>query len=237
MNPIISSALLFMIVVGAWVLILNIGASIIESATASIDIREAERTLSYINNMISEVVDEGSGASRVFKFSGKGEYQSIPEEDIIEYKRFSITPPFDYFSRKFIGNIIRVSGNDVDCYESDVNNDGSTDLVMENSFLLVGFQKIDKTNPLAPIDTKDNILYIKEKTNNISVIPVNSSIVIDEDTSTSYGNGYSELLRKDNDLPRCVAHFFVNSTVSYDIYYELYAGADFLLIEVRNVIY
>jgi len=64
---------------------------------------------------------------------------------------------------------------------------------------------------------------------------MDSSIVVDGDPATSSGNGVSYLERIGQDMPKCRAHFSMNSTVSYDIYYTLYSGADFLSVDVRNV--
>ena len=236
MNPIFSTVLLLAIVIVAWSVVLSIGTPTIESTVTSTDIIETEQTLSYIDNYVREVVKEGSGATRIFKFSvGNNEYETIPGEEVVQFTKTAPSALFEYFSRIFIKNIMRIAGADVDCYGADVDGDGSIDLVMENTFLKVGFQKVNKTTPLSSINTTTNIIYMKEKTYNNIVIPVNTSIVIDDDTSTSYGTGYSELLREKKNVPRCVIHFFVNSTVDYDVYYTLYAGADFLVIDIRNI--
>jgi hypothetical protein len=59
--------------------------------------------------------------------------------------------------------------------------------------------------------------------------------VIDDNLLTTSGNGYSEISSSGQALPSCQVHFFMNSTVDYDIYYKLYAGADFFVVEVRNI--
>ena len=79
------------------------------------------------------------------------------------------------------------------------------------------------------------LLQLTEKTNNITTYVGNSSIVINEDPATSVGVGYSEISRSGTNLPLCQVHAFVNMTTDYDVYYKLYAGADFLVIEVRNI--
>jgi len=80
------------------------------------------------------------------------------------------------------------------------------------------------------------VLSIKEKSSETTVSIVNSSIVIDGNQSSSTGNGYSELLRSGTSLPECTVHFFINSTSSdYDIFYTLYSGADFFVVDIRNV--
>ncbi|MBI5072833.1 hypothetical protein HZA99_03370, partial [Candidatus Woesearchaeota archaeon] len=87
-------------------------------------------------------------------------------------------------------------------------------------------------------DTAGNIVLMREKILNTTIRPSDSSIIIDNDMTTSKGTGYSEMNTGKN-VARCRVHFFMNSTsinsVSYDIYYTLYSGADFLSVEVRNI--
>ena len=230
MNPILSTALLVLIVILAWGFVLNLGLPAIEKTTASVDMSDAESSMKILGNYIDEVASEGYGSTRIFKMKG-GELSVISEENSIEFK--TETNAVEYLSRVISGNIIRIAGSDVNCYEEDINNDGTNELILENSFLKIGFQKVSKT-PSQSINTARNIVYMKEKTGNSVILPTNSSIVINDIESTSLGNGYSEILRPGFAKPLCTVHFFVNSTIRYDIYYTLYAGADFLVIDVKT---
>jgi hypothetical protein len=157
----------------------------------------------------------------------------IPEEDAVQIKLD--IGVMDYFSRVVKGNLVYIAGNDVTCREEDVNADGVADLVMENSFLRVAFKKTTRTSPMAGINTSASIMQLTEKTGGATINMINSSIIIDNNQATSSGTGYSEILKTGSDLPVCTVHFFVNSTVSYDVFYRLYAGADFITAEARNI--
>ena len=135
-------------------------------------------------------------------------------------------PVIEYLSRKVAGNIVQIAGSDVSCSDA-------ANLTLENSFLRVDLKNVAQAAPAASINTNDTMLAVKEKSGGTTVAFVNSTIVIDGDPATSSGTGYSEILKKGRDLPSCTAHVFVNSTVNYDIYYTLYAGADFLVMDVR----
>lgn len=226
MNPLLSSTILVLIFVTALVIVLNAGLPAVDTAKATAGLRDAERTMKFIDNAVAEVSEEGYGSRRIISNSS-AEFLTIPEEDAVQYETVSPAELFEYFSRKVIGNIVRISGNDVRC-------DDSANLTLENSFMRIEFQKVARVSPLAAIDTTNNILSIKEKIYNTIVYPANSSIVIDGDNSSSSGVGYSEILRKGTSLPECTIHFYINSTVNYDIFYKLYAGADFLVVDVRD---
>jgi len=230
MNPIISTVLLILIVIVAWGFVLNVGLPAIEGTKTTLSLSDAEKSMKILGNYIVEVASEGVGATRVFKSTG-GEFNAIPEEDSIEFR--AETNGIDYFSRVVSGNIMRISGSDVNCYEEDIDNDGVNELILENSFLKIGFQKVSKTSPYQQINTEKNIVFMEEKTKNTVILPVNSSIVINDVESTSLGNGYSEILKSGFNKPLCTVHVFVNSTASYDVYYTLYAGADFVVIDVK----
>ncbi len=210
---------------------------IIESSTTYVDIKNAENIMRMIDNAVREVAQEGINSSRIVIFSAPKQFESIPEEDSIEFSAITNSKSgVDYFSRQVRNDLVSVSGNDVYCSEKDANNDGVADLVIENSFLSAAFKKINKTSPLLQHDTAANIIQLKEKTGNTTVTFVNSSIYIDSDVRTSGGVGYSEILKAGSLLPSCTVHFFINATVRYDVYYKLYAGADFIVAEVRNIV-
>ena len=228
MNPMISMMIVLMIGVSALVIVMNFGKPSIDTAKIFVRIKEAESSLKLIDNYLREVSAEGLGASRTVSINIDTEFRATAADDSMQFKIDSISGIFDYLSRKTDGNMVYISGNDVDC--SDTGN-----FTMENSFLKAVLQKVSKATPMTAIDTTRNIINITEKTNNNVINFMNSSIIIDNNATTINGTGYSELSAVGSNLPLCQAHFFINSTVSYDVYYTLYAGADFLVAEIRNV--
>jgi len=224
----LSLVFLIAIFIAAVALVLSVGMPIVDLSVNSVKFDEGIRTMKILDNYIKEVNNEGDGAERILKISSPGEFIVNPDDDSIQFGLESSIELMEYFSRKLEGDLLYISGSDVDCYD-----DGN--LTLENSFIKASFQKVSESDPLADIDTNDNIQLIEEKTYNTIIYPVNSSITIDDDPASSSGNGYSEILKSGYNLPQCRVHFFVNSTVTYDIFYTLYSGADFLVIDVRNV--
>ena len=209
-------------------LVLSIGMPVVDLSINSVKFDEAIRTMKMLDNYIKEVSSEGAAAERVLKVSSPGEFIVNPEEDSVQFSLESSAELMEYFSRKSEGNLIYISGSDVNCYVDE-------NLILENSFIKTLFQNIPRTEPLSVLNTKDNIQMIEERTYNTIIYPEDSSVVIDDNPASSSGSGYSEILKKGYSLPSCSVHFFVNSTVSYDIFYTLYSGADFLVIDVKNV--
>ena len=225
MDSMIAYIMIVAIVIVGVGLVVVVGTPIIDNVKSNLEFREAEDFLSRLDSSIKEVAIEGEGSSRIIK-SSSGDFRVGSNENLVEFSQRSDV--FDYLTRKIYNNMILISGTDANCYEADMNNDGRKDLVMENSYITVALSKVG-----GAYDTKDNIIMLKN--NAISIVPMDSSIVVDGDPATSSGNGVSYLERIGQDMPKCRAHFSMNSTVSYDIYYTLYSGADFLSVDVRNV--
>ncbi len=206
-------------------MVLVIGTPVIDKVKGNLEFRDSEDFLITLDKTIKEVGDEGEGSSRIIK-SSPGDFRISEKENLIEfYQRTSV---FDYLTRKLSGNIIFIAGSDSKCYEQDMNNDGTIDLVMENSYLTIVLAKVNGT-----YNTAGSVIMVKNKDSTIT--PMDSSITIDGNPSTSAGVGYSYLEKLGNELPKCRAKFFMNSTIDYDIYYTLYSGADFVSVDVRNI--
>ena len=157
MNPVLSLVLVLATAVTAIAIVLTTGLPLIDTGFSTETIRQAGDTLTYIDNYIQDVADEGAGAKRVFDFSSPGEFTVIPQEDAVQFGTETNIELFEHMSRNVVGNLVRISGNDVSCSEG-------SNITMENSYLKVVFQKVNETSPLSSIDTSANILMMNEKT-------------------------------------------------------------------------
>ncbi len=232
----LSLVMVFAITLFAAMLVLNFGKPLIDSAKSSSELKSAEITMQFMDNYLRELAREGNGSARKYSFIAPKRFEALKEEDAIAFGGETFASLFDFNTRTKKESLLYIAGSDVRCAEQDGNSDGATDLIIENTFVRFAFNKTARATPYSSIDTNYAILNMTQKTNGVSILPVNSSIYIDDNSSSSYGIGYSELSRSGSALPFCTVHFFVNaSTVSYDIYYRLYAGADFLAVSVRNI--
>ena len=231
-STVLSVVLLFIIAIIGISIVLNAAGPIFSSAIKTTEIKNAESDMRFIDDYIVTVAREGKDAARIFKFSSPRSFETIPGEDAVQFSTESDTNFIEYLNRRPSGNFVYLSGSNVNCQEKDGDGDGTIDLVAENDRIKAVFRKIPAETAIV---TDRLLLQITEKTNNITTYIGNSSIVINEDHSTSVGVGYSEISNTGSNLPICQVHAFVNSTLNYDIYYKLYAGADFLVVEVRNI--
>jgi len=236
-----STILSFMIVVALVAIGIGIvtstGNPIVESLTADAQIRIADDVVKSIDNAVMDVVRDGKGGARVITFTAPKEFEVIPEEDAVQFRVETASGLQDYLSRTQERNKVTIAGGDVNCFERDENGDGSTDLVVENTYIKGVFRRTPKTAPLSSINTTESIILLNEKTGGTNITFSNTSVLIDGIAGSERGTGYSEISRTGSALPACRVHFFVNATaVRYDVYYKLYAGADFFVAEVDNII-
>ncbi len=228
MENILSLSMVFLIVVIALGLVIAMGMPIVRNAGETADTRNAQSDLMFIDRYVQTVAAEGKDAVRIYKFSSPKKFESIPGEDVIGFSAEAQTNIFDYLTRSRSGTFTFVGGNNVNCYEAEEN--GNTYLVLENDKIKAFFRKTT-----GQVDTGEIMTKIIQKTNGADVYVGNSSVIIDDNPSTSVGTGFTELSFAGKQLPACQVHASVNSTTSYDVYYRLYAGADFLEIDVRNI--
>ena len=220
MNPLISTAIVALIIIGSVGLVLSIGQPVIDKSLDVRRFKSADDLLSSLDKQI-EIVSLYPNSTKIASFYSETDgFETIPEEDAIQFSILTSVRPMQPFSRFLKQNKIYISGNDVSCSDN-----GS--LVMYNTYLKAVFKKINGT-----IDSKDLIDYLTEKLTNTEISISNSSIVINNDTESSHGTGYTEILKTGTNLPVCTVHAFINSTYDYDVYFRLYSYSDFLVVDV-----
>jgi len=237
-NPLVQNAILVFIVLFAIVLILTIGKPIIDRTQYTESFKQVELTFQKLDNYITEVASEPKGSRRKLSvsipFTQEGdEIRAIPGEDIIQYEFSAPLDILEYLSRRSKKNLLYIAGSDVTCNET------ASKIFMENTHLKMELKKVAYNSPLNSINTSEAILNITQKDQDVTIEPADSSIILDNDTATGWGDGYSEILKNVTNAPLCIAHFYVEPSSSivdsYDVYYILYAGADFVEVSVRNV--
>lgn len=232
-SELLTLVILFAIIVTAITIVLISSQPTIDAALSTTDIKNAENILKILDNNIKETAVEGPNSTRVVAFTSPRDFETIPEEDAVQFR--TVTGAFEHLTRVFSGNVVYIAGSDVSCDERDGDGDGDTDLVVENTFIKAVFLRVPAAQPYSSYDTAGALLSMTNKINSRTVVFSNSSVVVDDNVQTTAGNGYSEISNAGNALPLCQVHFFMNSTSDYDVYYKLYAGSDFMVMDVRNI--
>jgi len=170
---------------------------------------------------MEEVMNEESGSIRELDaVNDAGDIRINSETNSIEANLKIFTTDYGRFVKQ---GIMHIYGSDVFC-------DDTGNITMENSAVKIIFRK-----SVNSVDTSQIIINMTEKRSGDVISFTNSSVIIDSNESSVSGSGYTELLESGSNMPLCVLHAKINSTLSYDVFYTLYAGADFIEIRVENI--
>jgi len=141
--------------------------------------------------------------------------------------------------RKQEGNILISSGAAMSAYESDIDGDGNTDLVLENGVMLFAVKKLGTPSSHVVANTTDMIVLMRNKALDINVSYPRSGVFINDKQNTAYGVGYTELTKFGINIASSSIHLYVNATqanVAYDVSFSLGASQDFIEMHATRVV-
>lgn len=238
MADMVSSAVVVIIIVASSILVLNAINPIVDESRDFQKFNEARETLNKIDTAISDLLFEAPGARRSIDIDVKDGRLSVSGGDDSIKLRIDNVDIFSSGLRTEEGNILITSGPSMRAYESDIDSDGNTDLVMENGLVLFAIRKIGSPSSYATVNTTTMITMLKNKRLNVNVSHPLSGIFINDLATTAYGTGYSELTKLGEGLESSSIHVFVNATaanVTYDATFSLSTSMDFIDLQVSHV--
>lgn len=233
----ISAILYVVIIVVAIALILNAGTPIINQMRDKISFTRARDTMLNIDKHIEDVASEGRGSQRVVPIEiGKGKLKVKNSELVWEIETDSKI--VSSRTKVDIGNLYIVSNANV---QATTYNDfyilqtelGATDKISGDIFL-VNISRLGNETNWVSIDSSQLINYINYRNNEIAGT---FSFALNDNLSSSSGNGYTRLIPSGNntDLGRAKVVAHINSSYAeYDLEIILESYADFIITRVKN---
>ncbi len=237
-GDLLSGVVIVVIAVISSILVLNTVNPIIDEGKQLQEFNEAKQALQSLDSVINQILYEAPGAKRKIDLNiPKGTFQVVQGEDKIKVRieNFNLFPPG---LQQQEGSILITSGSLMKAYESDIDNDSTTDLVLENGRVLFAVKKLGNYTNNVTVNTTNFISLIRNKDLNLNISYPKSGIFIDDKPKTSYGTGYTELTKLGSNIASGGIHVFVNATeagVSYDVLFSLTASQDFVEMEVTHV--
>lgn len=238
-SPIVAAVFVLALSIVAIVIVLRLGVPTVDEAREFAVLTEAKGVLLAIDNAIREVAAEGEGSTRrlSLRITG-GTYFIDNATDEVRFELETDTKIVAPCVGIREGRIVINSGGDVTAAERDETGDGTTDLVLENSKIMLVVNKTGtRASPVA-IDTRKLILKMWIKDPNINITPTDSSIRMDSVANTDVGTGFTELVESGTQMGRGRIRAHVASTggIDYDIIYNLFCG-DYIRIDVEDAVY
>ena len=238
-SELITTAIIILLSATTVALVFTVIIPTINRAKESATINEAIQNMLTIDNTIRQIAGGGVGSqtSLQLKNSG-GEYRVNKKTNAMEYVYYINYGAVSPGTFKQEGNVMMMCGVNAKASEYDLDNDGNAELVIENEIIRIGLLKNGTATSQATINASGIVKILNFKETNANVTPASSSIVLDEFADSSYGTGYSELVRTGDFLTKAEAVFHINATyVYYDVVYTLQSGADFLIVKIQNAHY
>ncbi len=221
-------------------IVLSIGLPAIDRGKDAALISEAKNIMQTIDSAARQVLFEGNGAQRVFSISSTGgDYFVEKDTDSIKFKLNSISNVIDPGTRKTEGNLLISAGTDVKASEYDANSDGTGELVLENTRILFAVQKLGNSSSYVTVNNSRIVKLIQLKENSMNITPTDSSTIVDNSILSVNGTGYTQLTQTGDLLREASIKAYIESGsgANYEIWYTLRSNADFILEEVKNIVY
>lgn len=233
MNPIIGAVVAIAVVVASTVMVMNTITDVVREGSDASKFNMAKQLMSSVDMNVRELMYESTGAKRVIKLEARdGMFIVSEKEDKIKYQLSPDIKIYEPGTRFREGNMIISSGPFMDAYESDIDGNNESDLVLENDVVLFAIRKIGNATHFDELNTTTIIALIRNKKTGTDAVP-KSGIFIDG--TSSYGNGYTELVRSGDALMSSGIRVVMNSTYDYEAVFTLGAGRDFIEMEVRHI--
>lgn len=187
---------------------------------------KAKDQIGIIDSSVRAVSEEGKGSSRLV-YINDGEYTVDADTDTINFEMETKSRIIPSGVARREGNVLISTGADVKAYEN------GNELVLENKRFVFAVAKLGSEASHGKIETGS---LIKRFGPNGEIKPKSSRLVVDEIGSSSSGTGYTKITQAGDNLANGVIIAYINSQeVSYEIWYTLSSGADFVEIEAKNV--
>jgi len=225
-SDIVGTVLLIGVAIAAISIVLVSSTGILDEIKERALFDKAKDQMGIIDSSVSSVAEEGRGSSRLV-YIKDGEYTVDAAADTISFEmdtKSKIIPPG--VARRE-GNILISTGADVRAYEN------GDELVLENERFLFAVGKVGGKGLPEKIETS---ALIKRFGPNGEVRPKSSRLIVDNIDTSSSGTGYTKITQEGNSLARGTIVAYVSSSeVTYEIWYTLSSGADFVEIEAKNI--
>lgn len=236
-NEMLGTVIILVIIIVATILVVSRIYPLLAQGKETVSLDEAKQMMTSLDSAIKELSFEAPGAKRTvtLKTTG-GRFRVSGAENKIKYQIDTTSELITPGTRSKEGPLIITSGQNFRAYESDVDSDGTTDLVLESQYVLFAVKKVGSPSSPASINTSSIITLIKNIQENVNITPSNTSILINNNETSAYGTGYSELTHPGEYLQESGIKIFVNSTLySYEALFTLTTSQDFIELEVRNI--
>ena len=223
----VSAVIYVLIGVVVLTIVIEAGIPLIRSLQERGNVNRARNTFTAIDGQIVEVAREGQGSQRVVPLEVSEGTVKV-EDGRLRWKIETTSKIIEPKTRVELGNLVIASDVDVSAAEH------PSSFIIQNSRILVNFTRFGSSANHSAINTSSLINYVQFKDTG-AVTSGTFTFFINQNASTTYGTGYTELLQAGTGLTSATLKAFVNSTLyEYSILLTLDSKADFIRAEIED---
>lgn len=233
----VTGVIVFVIVIISTIAVVNVLNPFVEQGKSYQNFNEARQAIRGISSTVSQIAVEATGAQRSISMNlHDGRLIVSDADDTIKIRLNDVEDIIGSGFETIEGNVEIRGGTFMRAYEADIDNDGTTDLIMENSAVLFAVKKLGSSAQYVSINTANFITQMRNKRLNINITP-STGIFVNADFNTSYGTGYTQISPVGNNIESSAIKVAVNSTagISYEAQFVLSAAQDFVDMRIKRV--
>ncbi len=232
-SPVIAMVLVILVSVVSITIVLTVALPLIDKFNDASYINAAQTNMGIIDNLIREVASEGFGIVKSALISSSaGVYRTNEESESFEYDldlKSDILRKGTFMKE---GNLVTIIAGTASASQN------TTHLKIENEILEVVFDRNGNRTSFDGVNTSSIVRTMRLKDSSTTLVPTDTSVIIEGYRNSSWGLGYSELVEEGISLQRAEVRAHLRSNLTnheYDVFYTLSGSSDFLSINVRNV--
>jgi len=200
-------------------------------------IQKAEHFMQQVDSSVQEVVSEGEGSTRTLTTNfDRGQLYFDDSTSSLVYELQTDASVISPQTSRTTGNIILSSNADVTVENTSHN--GTPCYMMENEYIRACIKNVGSQSNQKDINTS-NLLVLYEFNDpegGTTQLDGNMTVKLNDIELTSYGTGYTTAPETGDFLGtgEVVATVASEYGFTYDVYYRLPTGSDFIQVNVQN---
>lgn len=232
-SEIATSAIYIGVTVSAISVALTAGVPALENMQDAASIRQAQDFMQELDSNVQTVVSEGEGSTRTV--TGEFDRGEIYFDNDSKALIYELETQADVISPQTTtrdGNVLLSSSANVSINETTV--DGTDCYMMENEHIKACIKNIGNESDYGDINTSELLTLYEFKDQNRK-LDANLSIELNGDKDSSQGDGFTTAEKGDFiGTGEVTATINSDAGFTYDIFFRLPTGADFIQIDVQN---
>ena len=227
----ISGVLFLAFLIAATAIVYTAGIPIIKNLQCSATVEKMKSSFIKLDEVVQEVSSEGKDSKRTLSLNIEEGRMYVSGDNDTIYRTYECEAPL-FSPRTFqtFGNLILGANLETSAYEGQCK--GQNAFILENSYLKVCLKKIGSPTNLTSYNTTQILLGLYNKDLNRWLPMEYVEISLDNNQSSTTGEGYTKLERYGYHLPYGEVTAYIESDygINYNIKFVLESGEDFLII-------